>query len=141
MAELTPGERLALAVRAEVARVRADRAKERAASLYREVKPFMDAVDRFQGVHGRSLDVNSGADLAEVVAFAGTDGADVTFATIAAAARASQEAADADAEAAAAMRAVSDAWTGGKDTTVRAWVGADRETFGRAVDAGLAAGA
>jgi len=140
MTKLTTQERLALAVRAEVARRRADQAKERAVFMDRKVKPFMDAVERFEKARGRPWDADSMTDLAEVIAFAGKEGADVTFEMVAAAAQVNFEAGDASVAAASAARAVLDAWGDGEGDTVFEWVGVDRETFGQAVEAALAEG-
>ena len=53
MGELTQEQRLALAVTAGVARMRADRARERADLAARRTGPVFEAVDRFEERHGR----------------------------------------------------------------------------------------
>ncbi len=140
MTELTTEERLELAVRAEVARRRADQAKERAVFIDRKVQPFADALDRFEKSRGREWEMESMADLAEIIAFAGMDGADITFEMITAAADVRFDASDACAEAARVTRAVTAAWGGRDGDTVHEWVGVDRETYSQAVNAALAEG-
>ena len=47
MSQLPQAERLALAVRAEVARIRAEEASDRAALLDRQLTPLLEASQRF----------------------------------------------------------------------------------------------
>ena len=140
MAELTTEERLALAVRAHVAAVRADRAKGRAALLEKRIQPVREAVERFVGTRGRLPDLNDERERAAFMELlASTGGREVSRDDLSAAATLGREAARLRARAAAALRAVSDAMPD-RGRTVREWVGVDAETFDRAVEQALGEG-
>ena len=63
MSQLPPAERLALAVRAEVARVRAEAASDRAALLDRQLAPLLEARQRFSKQYHRDPDLEREDDL------------------------------------------------------------------------------
>jgi hypothetical protein len=139
MADLTRDERLALVVRAEVAQFRADQATWRAEQAGRRVKPYMDAVERFEQSHGRRYDDESMTDLAEVIALGGPAAEAVGPEDFQAAITASLESSRLSAEAAAAMRAVlAQMRAGGSEVNILEWAGVDLETVTRATHAALA---
>jgi hypothetical protein len=141
MAELTRDERLALVVRAEVARLRADQATWRSAQAERRVKPYVDAVECFEHIHGRDHDSESMTDLAEVIAIGGEAAAAVDVEAFQAAAMASFEAGLLHDEAARAMQAVVDAArAGGVGDNILEWAGVDVDTLNRAVKGALGEG-
>ena len=63
MSQLPQAERLALAVRAEVARARSEEASDRAASLDRQLVPLLEARQRFSQRHRRDPDLEREDDL------------------------------------------------------------------------------
>ena len=68
MSQLPQAERLALAVRAEVARIRAEEASDRAALLDRQLTPLLEASQRFSKRFRRELDPQSDDDLQQLFA-------------------------------------------------------------------------
>jgi hypothetical protein len=69
VSQLSPDERLALAVRAEVTRVRAEAASDQAALLDRRLVPLLEAVPRFARRFRRDPDLASDHDLEALLAF------------------------------------------------------------------------
>jgi hypothetical protein len=63
LSQLPQAERLALAIRAEVARVRSEEASDRAASLDRRLVPLLAARQRFSQRHRRDPDLEREDDL------------------------------------------------------------------------------
>jgi len=124
---------MALVIGANVAMIRADQAKERAALLDRQTHPAMDALERYTKLHGREPDMDAPGDAAAfggLIAAAG--GAAITAEKIEAAAAAAEESAQADQASMAALGAVSaamDASGAAKYITAQEWVGVDTETF------------
>ena len=138
MAELTQADRLALVVRAEVTRRRADQAKERAALIDRQTRPLMDALERFVKLYGREPDMDAPGDSAAIGGLiAAVGGASISTEMIEAAAEAADESAEAAHQAALAIRALRAAWDGNGGRTPREWVGVDIETFERAIECAL----
>ena len=68
MRQLTREERLALAVQAEIAVIRAGLARERAALIQKRVQPLREGVDRFEELYGRMPDPKVPGDLVTMVA-------------------------------------------------------------------------
>jgi hypothetical protein len=140
MAELNAEERLALAVQAHVAAIRAERAKERAALIEERTEPLRQAAERFAGRHGRLPDLDDAGDreaFMRLVSSAG--GGDVSREDLMAAAGVGHEAAELRAEAADALKAVADAMPEGQN--MRDWVGVDDATLDRAIQEALGEGA
>jgi hypothetical protein len=129
-------ERLALAVRAAAAMVRARQAKARAVLLERGSRPIILAMERFRSRYGQAPDLHTdGAAIFDLVA---EDVSDLDRETISAAAVGAGSAAQFQLEAAAALKALNAAWTDVHGSTVLEWIGVDAETFERAVAASLA---
>jgi hypothetical protein len=135
MSELTRQRRLDLAVRAEVARARADQAKERTAFLERGCRPLSLALEHFPELYGRKPYPEH--DLSALLALAPEFGSgDLDARSIAAIERGYREFIQLDDEAAHALRAVSEAMHAdgaGHGTTVRNWVACTGEEFDRSV--------
>ena len=139
MAELTQEQRLALAVKAQVAAIRADQARERGALIRRRVEPVHEAHARFVKLYGREPDLDAPGDKATMGAlFEATGAGGVTGAQLEAAARSSGEVGQADLEAAGAMKALAEALSEG--ATVLEWLGVDEDTFSRTVEQALEEG-
>ena len=144
MAELTAEEKLAMLVRAEVAVIRARRAKDRAALLDRKMQPLNDAHERFRALYRREpdpdrdlatiMDLAMQIDEALRLGFGDLRGEDWE-ASIAA----TGEYLAAERESVEAMRAVRDAW-GGRGGTPLGWAGVDAETYRRALEKALQEG-
>ena len=81
---LTQEARLALAVRAQVASIRADQADERAALLRKQMAPFDEAAGRFERLYGHEPDLQDAADAARMLPLL-TGTADVSQKTVLAA--------------------------------------------------------
>lgn len=135
MRQLTREERLALAVRAEVATIRAVQARDRAALIQRRVQPLREGMDRFKRRYGRAPDPDVPGDVAVMVALSEEGSGDVTREQLEAAARSSREIAEAEQKAADALEAVRIALAPGMTTLE--WVGVDAETYERAVEQAL----
>jgi hypothetical protein len=135
--DLSQQQRVQLLVTAEVARIRADRAKHRAAVLERRVRPLVDAVDRFAQLRRRRPDLTAPADAGQVLAWAGA-AAELSWELIEEARRALVDASGATSTAVRAMQAVSDARQGDEAETPLAWAGVDREVVERLVEEELA---
>ncbi len=126
--------RLALAVRAQVAMIRADQAKERAALLERQTRPLTQALEQFMKLHQREPDPEKDAEAirALVIEFGGGN---LNTDVLGAAAEAASETARCEHEAAEAMGVVAAELHPGE--TVSDWAGVDKETFRKAVEAAL----
>ena len=141
MGKLTQGQRLALAVEAEVARIRADQAYERGARLLGRVRPAEEALERFEKMYRRVCDLSlpgDGALLRPILA--ATGGADIGPDDFEAAGSVSAELARVDLEAAEAFDAIAQAMRddgAAEDATTLEWVGVDAETYERALDRAL----
>lgn len=133
---MTADEWLALAVRAEVARTRADEAQERAALLEQQVAPLLSSVERFMTMRGRRPDFQDPSDLrilSKMVDNAG--GAEIPWTAVLAAGVALEESGRLAQEAGRAIEAVRRAWTRGH--TLLDWIGVSRESYERAVKAAM----
>ncbi len=129
---------MALAVEAEVARIRADQAEERGAFLLGRVRPFEEALERFEKMYRRECDLSlpgDGAVLRPILA--ATGGADIGPDDFEASASVSAELVQCHQRAAAAFSALARAMREGgaaEDATTLEWLGVDVETFERAVE-------
>jgi hypothetical protein len=94
LSQLPRAERLALAIRAEAARVRSEEASDRAASLDRRLVPLLEARQRFSQRHRRDPDLQCEDDLNALFTMIGQAGGPrLTRADIEVAAEATREAA------------------------------------------------
>jgi hypothetical protein len=135
--KLSQEQRLALVVAAEVARVRAQQAQERAAHLGERTRAVSGVLDRFIERRGRPPEPGELA-IGAIVAQPRAQG--VTTEDIEAVAHAHAECARTSGEVVAAMRALAAVWKEAGGRTVLDWVGVDRATFERAVEQALKEG-
>ena len=135
---LTQEARLALAVRAQVASIRADQAAERAALLRKQMAPFDEAAGRFERLYGHEPDLQDAADAARMLPLL-TGTADVSQETVLAAVEAGGVASERAGVAAAAMQALRAARTAEQGDTVLEWIGVDGATYERALQEALTA--
>jgi len=135
MRQLTREERLALAVQAEIAVIRAGLARERAALIQKRVQPLREGVDRFEELYGRMPDPKVPGDLVTMVALSEGSAGGVTGEQLEDAVHALREVVGANQEATDAMEAVRDALAGAG--TMLTWTGVDEATYKRAVEQAL----
>ena len=131
-------ERLALAVRAEVAGIRADETRERSELLRRQVAPIDRVVNEYQRLYGSDADPAAHPDVWQTL-MAHHGGGRVPPEAVDAAVSMVEECALADAAVAAAMRTVTAAM--GRDdshSTLLAWVGCSVQEYKAAIQAALA---
>ena len=135
MSQLTREERLALAVRAQVAAIRAEEAQEWSAFLPRRLRPVKETWDRFVRLSGRAPDPEAPGDRAMIEAlFMDSGGGAVTPEQLEASVRSWVEIGRAERESAEAIEALTVALEGGE---LPEWLGMDEETFERAVEQAL----
>ena len=131
-------ERLTLAVRAQVAMIRAERARGRSALFERRARAVSDAMARFRRAYRREPGPTP-SDVGTVARWAAElGGAELTPGFLGAAAAALDEAVRLEEAAIAALDALRAAM--GEDGTVLEWIGCDAAAFERAVEAALAEG-
>jgi hypothetical protein len=136
---MTTDERLTLAIRAQVAAIRADQAGDRAALLERRAAALLRAWEQFEALFGRRPSLDDSTDRAALGRILRTSGAgDVPWTVVREAAAALREVGRLRQQAGDAMRALHDAWRGREDDTLLSWVGVDEATFERAVRVALA---
>ena len=128
-------ERLELAVRARLASIRADRARERTAVLERQYAPVSRAIEAYVEQYGKAADPSDDFD-----AFLGLiiqhGGVNLGREDVLTGMELYVERAAAASEAAAATRALNEAM-GDHQGTVLKWVGCTQEEFNAALESGL----
>jgi hypothetical protein len=129
VSQLPPAERLVLAVRAEVARIRAEEASDRAALLDRRMVPLLEARQRFSKQYQRDPDLKSDTDFDKLFALIVEAGGErMTKEHIDAAAEATREAAARQGLAVLAMTEVAKVLpTSG--VSILEWCGVSEEEF------------
>ena len=129
MSQLPPAERLALAVRAEVTRVRAEEASDRAALLDRQLAPLLQASQLFSKRYRRDPDLASEQDLEQLFGLVTeTVGAELTREHLDAAAEATREAAARQGLAVLALTELAKVLPT-KGTSILEWCGVSEEQF------------
>ena len=134
-------KRLALAAMAQCAAIRAEQAEERSALLLGRVRPFEEALERFEKMYRRECDLSvpgDGALLRPILA--ATGGADIGPDDFKASADALRDIGQCHQRAAEAHRAIAQAMRddgAAEDATTLEWVGVDAETYERALDRAL----
>jgi len=133
-------ERLALAVQAQVAEIRADQSKERSALIQRRIAPLHEAFARVGAILKRPLDFSNRRDRALIDEALESLGAQhPSDRDLDASVVASKEADELEAAMLIAARALTSAWTPADGGTLAEWIGCSPEDFRTAVDAALAA--
>jgi len=129
MSQLTTEEKLTLVVRAQVARIRAAEANQRARTLQRRMNALLRTLDRFQRLHGREADLHSATDRAAVQSLRRSRDPGATSPEIVQeVAQALEQDVKARVAAKEALVAVQTAWGGGgPGETVVDWVGLPRD--------------
>src|SRR6266511_3409824 len=130
-------ERLALAVRAQVASIRANQARERSALLERRFEPVDKAIEAYEKLYGEDADPTEHMDvLLSLIVQHG--GGDLGEEDLLEGMTMNQERADAAGAAAEAMLELNEAM-GDRQGTVLEWVGCTSEEFTTALEAALSA--
>ena len=134
---MTTDEKLALFVKAQVAAIRAEQARERSALLERKAAPVTKAIDQYENLYGEDADPSEHFDMLMRLIIQ-NGGGDLSREDLIEGMRMYEQRGAAELEAARAMHALNDAMGAFSGTTLE-WVGADRATVERAVQEALKA--